>query len=145
MRILLYSIIVFISIGSAQTNAKSLKVVKHKSGWKVYRSGMEIPKSHFFRIVNDQENMELALEHEKEFMTRKFKLNCFNCGNSTLGLMSLAADNQNMVKLTLYGYIIINMIKRFIKEKSVNVNFEQALELSKDYNDGLMGQEKIAI
>ena len=46
-----------ISICSGQTNAKALKVVKHKSDWKVYRSGIEIPKSHFFRIINNQQGI----------------------------------------------------------------------------------------
>ena len=53
-----------------QTNAKALKVVKHKSDWKVYRSGIEIPKSHFFRIVNDEYNRDQSIFHEKEFMTK---------------------------------------------------------------------------
>ena len=99
MRIILASIIILISFCIAQTNAKALKVVEYKSSWKAYRSGIEIPKSHFFRIIEDQENMALALDHEKQFMTRKFKLSCFMCGNSTLGLMSLAADNQKMIKI----------------------------------------------
>ena len=89
--------------------------------------------------------MALALDDEKQFMTRKFKLSCFMCGNSTLGLMSLAADNQKMIKITLYGYVITNMLKRFMKEESVDVTFEQALALAKEYNDSLVGQNKIAI
>ena len=96
-------------------------------------------------VVDDDENMELALENEKQFMTRKFKLSCFMCGNSSLGLLSLAADNQNMIKVTLYGYIITNILKRVIKEKAVDVNFDQAKELAKNYNDSLLGQTKIAI
>ena len=89
MRIIFASIIILISFCIAQTNAKSLKVVEYKSSWKAYRSGIEIPKSHFFRIIEDQENMALALDHEKQFMTRKFKLSCFMCGNSTLGFCLL--------------------------------------------------------
>ena len=79
MRIILASVITIISVSIAHTNAKALKVVEHKSSWKAYRSGIEIPKSHFFRIIEDQENMALALDHEKQFMTRKFKLSCFMC------------------------------------------------------------------
>ena len=79
-------IVLMASVCIAQTNAKALKVVKHKSDWKVYRSGIEIPKSHFFRIVNDEYNRDQSILHEKEFMIKKFKLSCFMCGNSSLGL-----------------------------------------------------------
>ena len=139
------SIVILISIGLGQTNVKALKVIQHNTDWKVYRAGIEVPKSHFFRIVEDQENMALALEYEKQFMTRKFKLSCFMCGNSSLGLLSLVTDNQNMINVTLYGYIVTNILKRFIKEKSVDVSFEQAADLAKGYNDSLLGQAKIAI
>ena len=128
-----------------QTNAKALKVVKHKSDWKVYRSGIEIPKSHFFRIVNDEYNRDQSILHEKEFMTKRFKLSCFMCGNSSLGLLSLASDNQQMVRYTIFGYLVTTLIKRFLKVKAVDVSFEEAQDLARDYNDGLMGQAKIAI
>ena len=128
-----------------QTNAKALKVVKHKSDWKVYRSGIEIPKSHFFRIVNDEYNRDQSILHEKEFMTKRFKLSCFMCGNSSLGLLSLASDNQKMVRYTIFGYLAINLIKRLLKVKTVDVSFEEAQDLARDYNDGLVGQAKIAI
>ena len=134
-----------ISICSAQSNAKALKVVKHKSDWKVYRSGIEIPKSHFFRIVNDEYNRDLSILHEKEFMTKRFKLSCFMCGNSSLGILSLASDNQKMVRYTIFGYLAINLIKRLLKVKTVDVSFEEAQDLAQDYNDGLMGKEKMAI
>ena len=145
MRVFASSLVILISIGLGQTNVKALKVIQHNTDWKVYRAGIEIPKSHFFRIVEDQENMALALEYEKQFMTRKFKLSCFMCGNSSLGLLSLVTDNQNMINVTLYGYIVTNILKRFIKEKSVDVSFEQAADLAKGYNDSLLGQAKIAI
>ena len=128
-----------------QTNAKALKVVKHRSDWKVYRSGIEIPKSHFFRIVNDEYNRDQSILHEKEFMTKRFKLSCFMCGNSSLGLLSLASDNQQMVRYTIFGYLVTNLIKRFLKVKAVDVSFEEAQDLARDYNDGLIGQAKIAI
>ena len=67
------------------------------------------------------------------------------CGNSSLGLMSLAADNQKMVKYTLYGYLISNLIKRFLREKTVSVTFEEAFEMAKQYNESLSGKTKIAI
>ena len=83
--------------------------------------------------------------HEKEFMTKRFKLSCFMCGNSSLGLLSLASDNQQMVRYTIFGYLVTNLIKRFLKVKAVDVSFEEAQDLARDYNDGLMGQAKIAI
>ena len=138
-------IVLMVSVCLAQTNAKALKVVKHKSDWKVYRSGIEIPKSHFFRIVNDEYNRDQSILHEKEFMTKRFKLSCFMCGNSSLGLLSLASDNQQMVRYTIFGYLVTNLIKRFLKVKAVDVSFEEAQDLARDYNDGLIGQAKIAI
>ena len=129
----------------AQTNAKALKVVKHKSEWKVYKFGIEIPKSHFFIIVNDEQNRDQSVLYEKKFMKQRFKLSCYMCGNSSLGLMSLAVDNQRMIRYTLYGYLLSNIIKRFLKEKIVDVTFEEASEMAKHYNDSLLGKSKIAI
>ena len=145
MRIGLFLFTLLTAISLAQTNAKTLKVVNHKSEWKVYKSGMEIPKSHFFRIVNDEQNRDQSILYEKKFMNQRFKLSCYMCGNSSLGLMSLAADNQKMVKYTLYGYLLSNVIKRFLKEKTVDVTFEEASEMAKQYNDSLLGKSKIAI
>ena len=59
--------------------------------------------------------------------------------------MSLAADNQEMIKITLYGYLLTNILKRFIKAESVGISFDEALDLAKEYNDSLNGQAKIAI
>ena len=145
MRPSIFLFILLATISLAQTNSKELKVVKHKSYWKAYRAGIEIPKSHFFLIVNDENNRDQSILFEKKFMTRRFKLSCYMCGNSSLGLMSLAADNQKMVKYTLYGYLLSNLIKRFLKEKTVDVSFEEALEMAKKYNDGLLGKSNIAI
>ena len=145
MRIGLFLFTLLTAISLAQTNAKTLKVVNHKSEWKVYKSGMEIPKSHFFRIVNDEQNRDQSILYEKKFMNQRFKLSCYMCGNSSLGLMSLAADNQKMVKYTLYGYLLSNIIKRFLKEKTVDVTFEEAFEMAKQYNESLLGNSKIAI
>ena len=145
MRIGIFLLTLITAISLAQTNAKALKVVKHKSAWKVYKSGMEIPKSHFFKIVNDEYNRDQSVLYEKKFMNQRFKLSCYMCGNSSLGLMSLAADNQKMVKYTLYGYLLSNIIKRFLKEKTVDVTFEEAFEMAKQYNESLLGNSKIAI
>ena len=145
MRAGLFLFTLLTAISLAQTNAKALKVVKHKSEWKVYKSGMEIPKSHFFSLVNDEKNRDQSILYEKKFMNRRFKLGCYSCGNSSLGLMSLAADNEKMVKYTLYGYLLSNVIKRFLKEKTVDVTFEEAFEMAKEYNESLLGNSKIAI
>ena len=145
MRIGIFLFTLLTAISLAQTNAKALKVVKHKSAWKVYKSGMEIPKSHFFKIVNDEYNRDQSILYEKKFMNQRFKLSCYMCGNSSLGLMSLAADNQRMIRYTLYGYLLSNIIKRFLKEKIVDVTFEEASEMAKEYNDSLLGKSKIAI
>ena len=80
MRIVIFLFTLFTSISLAQTNAKALKVVKHKTKWKVYKSGMEIPKSHFFRIVNDEQNRDQSILYEKKFMNQRFKLSCYMCG-----------------------------------------------------------------
>ena len=138
-------IVLMTSVCVGQASEKALKVVKHKSSWKVYRSGIEIPKSHFFRIVDDEHNRDQSILHEKEFMTKRFKLSCFMCGNSSLGLLSLASDNQQMVRYTIFGYLVTNLIKRFLKVKAVDVSFEDAQDLARDYNDGLMGRAKIVI
>ena len=145
MKIGIFLFTLLTAISLAQTNAKTLKVVKHKSAWKVYKSGMEIPKSHFFSIVNDEINRDQSIFYEKKFMNQRFKLGCYSCGNSSLGLMSLAADNQKMVKYTLYVYLLTNIIKRFLKEKTVDVTFEEAFEMAKQYNESLLGNSKIAI
>ena len=145
MNLVISFFIVFTTISLAQTNAKAIKVVKHKSSWKAIRSGVEIPKSHFFRILNDQEKMEESLMYEKKFMNRRFKLSCYMCGNSSLGIMSLAADNKKMVKYSLYGYLVSNFLKRIIKQKEVKISFQEAYDLAKKYNDTLVGKGKIAI
>ena len=129
----------------AQTSSKMIKVVKYKSSWKAYRSGVEIPRSHFFRILNDQKKMENSLLYEKDFMNRRFKLSCYMCGNSSLGLMSLAADNQKMVKYSFYGYLLTNFLKRIIKQKEVIIAFQEAYDMAKAYNDTLLDKGKIAI
>ena len=145
MRFIFTYLVLLIAVSFSQTNSKALKVVEHKKNWKAYRSGIEIPKSHFFRIVNDEHNRDQSLLYEKKFMVRRFKLSCFMCGNSSLGLISLVADNQKMIKVTLYGYILTSIVKRLIKQDSVDITFDEALNIAKEYNDSLKGQTKIAI
>ena len=78
-------------------------------------------------------------------MNRRFKLSCYMCGNSSLGIMSLAADNKKMVEYSLYGYLVSNIIKRVIKQKEVNLSYQEAYDLAEEYNDRLVGKVKIAI
>ena len=135
--------IFFIGFIFGQTGIKEIKVIKYKDSWKAYRAGVELPKSHFFRLVNNDEKMILAQENEKNFMNKKFKFACFMCGNSTLGILSLALDNQRIFKYTIYGYLGSRFVKLFIKEKSVGVTFEEAKEMANRYNDELNGKVDI--
>jgi len=143
MKHITFSILFFIGFIFAQADIKEIKVVKYKNNWKAYRAGVELPKSHFFRLVDDDEKMILAQENEKNFMNKKFKFACFMCGNSTLGILSLALDNQRIFKYTIYGYLGSRFVKLFIKEKSVGVTFEEAKEMANRYNDELNGKVDI--
>ena len=145
MKHITFSILFFIGFIFAQADIKEIKVVKYKNNWKAYRAGVELPKSHFFRLVDDDEKMILAQENEKNFMNKKFKFACFMCGNSTLGILSLALDNQRIFKYTIYGYLGSRFVKLFIKEKTVGVTFEEAKEMANRYNDELNGKVDIVI
>ena len=143
MKHITFSILFFIGFIFAQADFKEIKVVKYKNNWKAYRAGVELPKSHFFRLVDNDEKMILAQENEKNFMNKKFKFACFMCGNSTLGILSLALDNQRIFKYTIYGYLGSRFVKLFIKEKTVGVTFEEAKEMANRYNDELNGKVDI--
>ena len=91
------------------------------------------------------EKMILAQENEKNFMNKKFKFACFMCGNSTLGIISLALDNQRIFKYTIYGYLGSRFIKLFLKEKAIDVTYEEARDMAKRYNDELNGKADIVI
>ena len=143
MKHITFSILFFIGFIFAQADIKEIKVIKYKNSWKAYRAGIELPKSHFFRLLDNDEKMILAQENEKNFMNKKFKFACFMCGNSTLGILSLALDNQRIFKYTIYGYLGSRFVKLFIKEKSVGVTFEEAKEMANRYNDELNGKVDI--
>ena len=143
MKHITFSILFFIGLIFAQADIKEIKVIKYKNNWKAYRAGVELPKSHFFRLVDNDEKMILAQENEKNFMNKKFKFACFMCGNSTLGILSLALDNQRIFKYTIYGYLGSRFVKLFIKEKTVGVTFEEAKEMANRYNDELNGKVDI--
>ena len=144
MKILL-SIAFIFCFSFSQQDPDHIEVVKHKKNWKAYRAGVEIPKSHFFNILNDEYNRDQSSAYEKKFMNQRFKLSCFMCGNSTLGILSLAANNIQMVNYTLYGYLLSNFLKRLLRVKNVDVSYEEALKMANEYNQTISGKGKIAI
>ena len=129
----------------SQQNSEHIKVVEYKKSWKAYMAGVEIPKSHFFRVLNDEYNRDQSIAYEKKFMNQRFKLSCFMCGNSTLGILSLAASNMQMVNYTLYGYLLSNFLKRLLRVKNVDVSYEEALRMANEHNQTISGKGKIAI
>ena len=144
MKILL-SIAFIFCFSFSQQYPDHIEVVKHKKNWKAYRAGVEIPKSHFFNILKDEYNRDQSSAYEKKFMNQRFKLSCLMCGNSTLGILSLAANNMQMVSYTLYGYLLSNFLKRLLRVKNVDVSFEEALKMANEYNQTISGKGKIAI
>ena len=144
MKVLLCIAFIF-CFSFSQQNSEYIKVVEHKKSWKAYRAGLEIPKSHFFNVLNDEYNRDQSKEYEKMFMNQRFKLSCFMCGNSTLGILSLAASNMQMVNYTLYGYLLTNFLKRLLRVKNVDVSYEEALKMANEYNHTISGKGKIAI
>ena len=144
MKFLLNVFFIF-SFSFSQQNSHYIKVVEHNNNWKAYRAGFEIPKSHFFRILEDEHNRDQSIAYEKKFMNQRFKLSCFMCGNSTLGILSLAASNTQLVNYTLYGYLLSNLLKRFLTVKNVDVSFQEALKMANEYNRTISGKGKIVI
>ena len=144
MKILL-SIAFIFCFSFSQQYPDHIEVVKHKKNWKAYRAGVEIPKSHFFNILKDEYNRDQSSAYEKKFMNQRFKLSCLMCGNSTLGILSLAANNMQMVSYTLYGYLLSNFLKSLLRVKNVDVSYEEALKMANDYNQTISGKGKIAI
>ena len=144
MKILLCITFIF-CFSFSQQEPGHIEVVKHKKNWKAYRAGVEIPKSHFFNILNDEYNRDQSRAYEKKFMNQRFKLSCLMCGNSTLGILSLAANNMQMVNYTLYGYLLSNFLKRLLRVKNVDVSYEEALKMANEYNQTISGKGKIAI
>ena len=144
MKALLYIVFIF-CFSFSQHNSDHIKVVEYKKSWKAYRAGVEIPKSHFFNILNDEYHRDQSQAYEKKFMKQRFKLSCFMCGNSTLGILSLAASNMEMVNYSLYGYLLSNFLKRILRVKNVDVSYEEALKMANEYNQTISGKGKIAI
>ena len=78
-------------------------------------------------------------------MIQRFKLSCFMCGNSTLGILSLVTSNMEMVNYSLYGYLLSNFLRRILRVKNVDVSYEEALKIANEYNQTISGKGKIAI
>ena len=144
MKALFYITFIF-CFSFPQDNSNHIKVVEYKKNWKAYMAGVEIPKSHFFNILNDENNRDQSRAYEKKFMNQRFKLSCFMCGNSTFGILSLAANNMQMVNYTLYGYLLSNFLKRLLRVKNVDVSYEEALKMANEYNQTISGKGQIAI
>ena len=144
MKVLLCIAFIF-CFSFSQQNSEHIKVVEHKKSWRAYMAGVEIPKSHFFNVLNDEYNRDQSKAYEKKFMNQRFKLSCFMCGNSTLGILSLAVSNMQMVNYTLYGYLLSNFLKRLLRVKNVDVSYEEALKMANKYNQSISGKGKIAI
>ena len=144
MKVLLCIAFIF-CFSFSQQNSEHIKVVEHKKSWRAYMAGVEIPKSHFFNVLNDEYNRDQSKEYEKMFMNQRFKLSCFMCGNSTLGILSLAASNMEMVNYSLYGYLLSNFLKRILRVKNVDVSYEEALKMANEYNQTISGKGKIVI
>ena len=98
MKVLFYIVFIF-CFSFSQQKSEHIKVVEHKKSWKAYRAGVEIPKSYFFNILNDEYHREQSKAYEKQFMNQRFKLSCFMCGNSTLGILSLVASNLSLIHI----------------------------------------------
>ena len=98
-----------------------------------------------FNILNDEYHRDQSKAYENKFMNQRFKLSCLMCGNSTLGILSLAASNMEMVNYSLYGYLLSNFLKRILRVKSVDVSYEEALKMANEYNQTISGKGKIAI
>ena len=144
MKVLLCIVFIF-CFSFSQPNSEHIKVVEHKKSWKAYMAGVEIPKSHFFNVLNDEYYRDQSKAYEKKFMNQRFKLSCFMCGNSTIGILSLAASNMEMVNYSLYGYLLSNFLKRILRVKNVDVSYEEALKMANEYNQTISGKGKIAI
>ena len=145
MRILIGIIYLSPAIIISQLNNDPIKVIKYKSTWKVYRSGVEMPKSHFFRLVEEEEKMIIAIENEKDFLKKKFKLGCFMCGNSTIGMLSLMMNNQQMISSAILLYLVTNTLRRSIKIKEIDVSIEEAKAIAKEYNNTISGKSELSI
>lgn len=124
-----------------------MKLVIESDGedWQAFRGELEIPKSHFFRIVGDDSKYELARNAERNFRKKKFGLFCFNCNGAFFGLFSLAFSNNELARifasLSLGGYVL----SKIIRMKEIDMDAEEAESLAREYNQKLREESSPAI
>ncbi|MBA07489.1 MAG: hypothetical protein CMG52_00920 [Candidatus Marinimicrobia bacterium] len=121
-----------------------MKMVIEADGedWQAFQYGMKISKSSFFRTIGDGSNFELARKTERNFRKKKFGLFCFNCNGTFFGLLSLAFSNKELARvfasLALGGYVL----SKIIRMKEIDVSFEEAQSLARDYNQKLREESR---
>ena len=121
-----------------------MKMVIEADGedWQAFQYGMKISKSSFFRTIGDDSNFELARNTERNFRKKKFGLFCFNCNGAFFGLFSLAFSNKESARvfasLVLGGYVL----SKIIRMKEIDVSFEDAQSLARDYNQKLREESR---
>lgn len=113
--------------------------------WQAFQYGMKISKSSFFRTIGDDSNFELARNTERNFRKKKFGLFCFNCNGVFLGLLSLAFSNKELASafssFALGGYVL----SKIIRMKEINVSYEEAQLLAREYNQKLREESRSPI
>jgi len=126
---------------------ESMKMVIEADGddWQAFQYGMKISKSSFFRTIGDDSNFELARNTERNFRKKKFGLFCFNCNGAFLGLLSLAFSNKELASafssFALGGYVL----SKIIRMKEINVSYEEAQLLAREYNQKLRDESRSPI
>jgi len=113
--------------------------------WQAFQYGMKISKSSFFRTIGDDSNFELARNTERNFRKKKFGLFCYNCNGVFLGLLSLAFSNKELASafssFALGGYVL----SKIIRMKEINVSYEEAQLLAREYNQKLREESRSPI
>ena len=124
-----------------------MKMVIEADGedWQAFQYGMKISKSSFFRTIGDDSNFELARNTERNFRKKKFGLFCLNCNGAFLGLLSLAFSNKELASafssFALGGYVL----SKIIRMKEINVSYEEAQLLAREYNQKLREESRSPI
>ena len=105
--------------------------------WQAFQGEMKIPKSHFFRIIEDDSKYELARKAESNFRRKKFKLFCFNCASAFLCLTGLVFSYSEMTALSASVYLGGYVFSKILKIEKISVNTKEASGLARDYNQKL--------
>ena len=124
-----------------------MKLVIESDGedWQAFRGELEIPKSHFFRIVGDDSKYELARNAERNFRRKKFKLVCINCSGAFFGLTFLALSQKDVAALSAGIYLGGYVYSKLLKMETINVDVEDAEALAREYNQKLREESSPAI